>query len=185
MRRIPTIALAAALALCGCSATAREIPKREPPNTETLTVGRASIELPTDWDTLDPSDPLGDGSLTYDDAGCEGVIVYPPYGGSASLTFYPDGEDADKVRESYDRLAYEFERDGDEVLRREIAGGGDEMRASIVRIGDVGGEAEELWDTSIVSDGALAWFSGGVPTSCTEEQRAEFAWVADSLRLDG
>ena len=191
-RTILALVCAALLGMCGCAAngvavdgvqtspevqsldmTDHQRASDEPPNVHEVSYGCASIKVPRDWEILD-------------DPELNSIIVYAPYHASASVLGSDDVDiDPESLAQGQRDLLYEVERDGERVVRDEFLTDGDTIRMSTVYVHeDDEGTTYQYWDNSIYSGGRRADFFGSIDESCTDAQKAEFAWVADSLRLD-
>lgn len=184
-KRAVAVAFLLVLSLCGCNASAVANwtglqPAVEPPNVETVTFDESSLEVPRDWERFDDS--------TLEDLGMDSfptALFYPPYGGSVDFSSSTDPGTVEEMRKNYSDLAYECERDGHEVVANEIVGDDRNARGVLAYVAEIGDEKEEniLVQAFVIEDGVEAYLNGGIPTSCTEAQRAEFNWVVNSLAV--
>lgn len=180
--RTVLLALACLLALGGCSSPSAQkmsIPTEEPTSTKTMTNGPASITVPTDWEELHESDE--DGLM----ASIQDLIFYPPYDASCSLSGYDSDESVEEFLGHYDDLVYELERDEMTIVDEGSSVDGDDASWWVVYLdpGDDGAE-RQMWERQVMSGDEHAMFLGGISTSCTEGQLAEFAWVADNITVE-
>lgn len=184
VKRAVAVACLLVLSLCGCNASAVANwtglqPAVEPPNVETVTYKDGSLEVPTDWEVMDDA--------SWEDLGVkppQSTLINTPYGGNLDLFWGSGGSSVEALREHYDENRYMCERDGLEIVADEIVGDDQSARGVFAYIDALDdGKERELVEAFVIEDGREASVLGGVPTSCTENQIAEFNWVVNSLAI--